>query len=89
MWVHGKHTLTFGGGFRRQQWNNQNNSNPRGSFGFNGAPTSQYVNGQPVTGNRFGPGRFSCSACRYGRRAVLRRGNDEPVQRRPIVLFPG
>jgi hypothetical protein len=48
MWIHSKHTLTFGGGFRRQQWNNQNNSNPRGSFSFNGDATSQYVNGKPV-----------------------------------------
>ena len=50
MLVHGKHTLQIGGGFRRQQWNNQNNSNPRGSFSFTGSATSQYVNGVPVPG---------------------------------------
>ncbi len=48
MWIHAKHTFTFGGGFRRQQWDTQNNSNPRGSFSFNGDATSQYVNGKPV-----------------------------------------
>ena len=48
MWVHAKHTLTFGGGFRRQHWDTQNNSNPRGSFTFNGDATSNYINGVPV-----------------------------------------
>jgi hypothetical protein len=49
MWVHAKHTFTFGGGFRRQHWDNQNNSNPRGSFSFNGDVTAQYgANGLPV-----------------------------------------
>jgi len=50
IWVHGKHTLTFGGGFRRQHWDTQNNSNPRGQFGFNGDATSNYINGKPVAG---------------------------------------
>ena len=48
IWVHGKHTLTFGGGFRRQHWDTQNNSNPRGNFTFNGDATSNYINGVPV-----------------------------------------
>jgi hypothetical protein len=71
MWIHSKHTLTFGGGFRRQQWNNQNNSNPRGSFSFNGDATSQYLDGKPVAEHRSRPGRFHARRARYRRRAML------------------
>jgi hypothetical protein len=53
LWVHQKHSFTFGGAFRRQQYNNENNSNPRGRFAFNGSATSQFVNGKPVAGTGF------------------------------------
>ena len=37
IWTHGKHTLAWGGDYRRLQVNNQSDSNPRGSFIFTGA----------------------------------------------------
>lgn len=50
-WVHDKHTLKFGGEFRRIQLNNQSDPIPRGDFTFTGLMTSQLnSSGQPVTG---------------------------------------
>jgi trimeric autotransporter adhesin len=37
MWVHGSHTLTVGGDYRRQQFNLISQQNPRGTFTFTGA----------------------------------------------------
>ncbi|MGA7631892.1 MAG: TonB-dependent receptor [Terriglobales bacterium] len=39
IWNHGKHTWRWGGDFRRVQVNTETDSNPRGSFVFNGAIT--------------------------------------------------
>ncbi|SDE77058.1 TonB-dependent receptor [Terriglobus roseus] len=36
-WTHRRHTVTFGGGFRRQESNQLAQSNPRGNFTFTGA----------------------------------------------------
>ncbi len=53
-WSHNRHNITFGGDFRWIQSNAIAQSNPRGSFSFNGASTQQYklTNGvnAPVTG---------------------------------------
>lgn len=50
-WVHGKHTLRFGGEIRRIQLNSQSDPTPRGDFAFTGLMTSQLdSNGQPVPG---------------------------------------
>ena len=38
-WTHRKHTVTFGGDFRRQEYNQLSQANPRGSFTFTGAAT--------------------------------------------------
>jgi hypothetical protein len=40
MWMRGKHNLTFGGDFNRQQSNPISESNARGSFTFTGAQTA-------------------------------------------------
>jgi hypothetical protein len=48
--THGKHTLRWGGDFRRIQINTETSSNPRGSFTFDAANTGQYVI-DPSTGN--------------------------------------
>ena len=53
IWSHGKHTFRWGGDFRRIQLNTQTDSNPRGSFVFTGAYTSQFVNGQAVPGTGY------------------------------------
>ena len=45
LWVKGSHNLTFGGDYRRQQFNQLADSNGRGSYTFNGQSTSLLVNG--------------------------------------------
>ncbi|MGH9645821.1 MAG: hypothetical protein ACRD4E_03300, partial [Bryobacteraceae bacterium] len=55
-WVHGKHTMRFGGEVRRIQLNNDSNPIPRGQFTFTGLVTAQEgSNGFPLegTGNDF------------------------------------
>jgi len=53
LWIHGKHTITFGGDFRRMQTNPLSQSNARGSFTFTGALTgfdfSDFLLGTPDT----------------------------------------
>jgi trimeric autotransporter adhesin len=39
IWSHGKHTLRWGGDFRRLMFDAENDSNPRGTFTFTGAFT--------------------------------------------------
>lgn len=51
--VRGRHTVTLGGEFRRQDLNLKTDTNGRGSFSFSGLLTSQIVNGQPVTGTGY------------------------------------
>ncbi len=53
IWNHGKHTLRWGGDFRRIQLNTQADSNARGTFIFTGLNTAQIVNGQPAAGTGF------------------------------------
>jgi len=38
-WSHRSHNITFGADYKRQQFNANSQSNPRGTFGFNGAAT--------------------------------------------------
>lgn len=38
-WTHRRHTVTFGGDFRRQEFNQLQQANPRGTFTFTGAAT--------------------------------------------------
>ncbi len=53
MWIHGKHTMQFGGDFRRQQFNYFSESNPRGSLNFTGGITgfdlADFMLGLPYT----------------------------------------
>ncbi len=37
LWIRGRHYISIGGDFRRQQFNYLSQQNPRGSFGFTGA----------------------------------------------------
>ena len=39
LWNHGRHNVTFGGDFRRQQFNYLSQQDPRGTFTFTGAAT--------------------------------------------------
>jgi hypothetical protein len=39
LWAHGRHNVTFGADYRKQQFNTLSQQNPRGSFTFTGAST--------------------------------------------------
>lgn len=45
LWTRGRHNITFGGDFRRQEFNDLSQQNPRGTFTFTGAATQGNVNG--------------------------------------------
>ena len=47
LWIHGRHNVTFGSDFRREEFNYDSQQNPRGSFVFTGAATS--ANGDIAT----------------------------------------
>ena len=53
IWVHGKHNITFGGDFRRLDFNQLSQQNPRGSLLFNGEFTgndfADFLEGYPAT----------------------------------------
>ncbi|HLG97499.1 MAG TPA: carboxypeptidase regulatory-like domain-containing protein [Bryobacteraceae bacterium] len=53
IWVHGKHNATFGGDFRRLDFNQLSQQNPRGGFLFNGEFTgnafADFLLGYPAT----------------------------------------
>jgi hypothetical protein len=53
IWNHGRHSWRWGGDFRRVQVNTETDSNPRGSFVFTGANTSQYSGGKQVAGTGY------------------------------------
>jgi trimeric autotransporter adhesin len=79
--THGKHTLRWGGDFRRIQLNVQTDSNPRGSFVFTGAATSQFVNGMAVTGTGYDFADFLLglsqqTSVQYGYDRYYFRGNS-------------
>ncbi|HTA71769.1 MAG TPA: carboxypeptidase regulatory-like domain-containing protein [Bryobacteraceae bacterium] len=53
IWIHGKHNFTFGGDFRRLDFNQLSQQNPRGSFVFTGAFSgnafADFLEGYPAT----------------------------------------
>jgi trimeric autotransporter adhesin len=51
LWNHRNHNITFGGDYRRQEFNYLSQQNPRGTFTFTGAATEGIVNGQTVGGS--------------------------------------
>jgi trimeric autotransporter adhesin len=53
IYTHGKHTLRWGGDFRRLEVNSETASNPRGSFVFTGLNTSEFIYGTPVAGTGY------------------------------------
>ncbi|HEV2280250.1 MAG TPA: carboxypeptidase-like regulatory domain-containing protein [Acidobacteriaceae bacterium] len=40
LWVHGRHNITLGSDFHREEFNYRSQQDPRGSFGFTGAATA-------------------------------------------------
>jgi hypothetical protein len=53
LWSRDRHNLTFGGDFRRQQFNYLSQQDPRGMFAFTGAATQGSANGMAVGGDDF------------------------------------
>jgi trimeric autotransporter adhesin len=53
VYTHKKHTMRWGGDFRRIEINPETSSNPRGSFVFTGLNTSEFIAGSPVAGTGF------------------------------------
>jgi hypothetical protein len=51
LWNHDRHNLTFGGDFRRQEFNYLSQQDPRGTFTFTGAATQRSANGVVVGGS--------------------------------------
>jgi len=51
LWNRDKHNITFGGDFRRQEFNYLSQQNPRGMFTFTGAATQGTTNGAAVGGS--------------------------------------
>jgi hypothetical protein len=51
LWNRRNHNITFGGDFRRQEFNYLSQQDPRGTFTFTGAATQGIVNGVPVGGS--------------------------------------
>jgi len=51
LWNRGKHNVTFGADFRRQQFNYLSQQDPRGTFSFTGAATQGMVDGVATGGS--------------------------------------
>jgi hypothetical protein len=83
-WVHGKHNFSFGGDFRKQQFNQFADANGRGTFSFNGSATSLLLNGLPQPGTGFDLadyllGQPSTSSIRYGNPDKYFRGSGGSI----------
>jgi trimeric autotransporter adhesin len=50
LWNRARHNISFGGDFRRQQFNYLSQQDPRGDFTFTGASTQGTANGAPIAG---------------------------------------
>jgi hypothetical protein len=80
VWVHGQHNFTFGGDYRRQQFNQFADSNGRGTYTFNGSATSLLVNGIAQSGTGYDLadlllGMPATSSIRYGNPDKYFRGS--------------
>jgi hypothetical protein len=80
-WVHGLHNFTFGGDYRRQQFNQFADSNGRGTYTFTGAATSLLVNGIAQSGTGYDLADFllgmpATSSIRYGNPDKYFRGSS-------------
>jgi hypothetical protein len=80
VWVHGSQNLTFGGDYRRQQFNTLGDTNGRGAFSFDGSMTSLLVNGVAQSGTGYDLADFllgtaTTASIRYGNFAKYLRGS--------------
>jgi hypothetical protein len=80
LYVRGSHNFTFGGDYRRQQFNQFSDQNGRGSYSFNGYATSLLANGVAQSGTGYDLADFllgtpSTSSIRYGNPDKYFRGS--------------
>jgi len=80
VWVHGRHNLTFGGDYRRQQFNQFADANGRGTYTFDGSVTSLLIDGIAQSGTGYDLadfllGRPTTSSIRYGNPDKYFRGS--------------
>ena len=78
-WVHGRNNFTFGGDYRRQQFNQLSDANGRGTYTFDGYATSQLVDGVAQSGTGYDLADFllgspTTSSVRYGNADKYLRG---------------
>ena len=71
LWVDGRHNLTFGADYRRQQFNQFADTNGRGTYSFTGSATSLLVDGVAQSGTGYDLADFllgipTTSSIRYG-----------------------
>ncbi len=71
LWVRGRHNLTFGTDYRRQQFNQFADTNGRGAYSFTGSATSLLIDGVPQSGTGYDLADFllgipATAAIRYG-----------------------
>ncbi|MBI4907135.1 MAG: carboxypeptidase regulatory-like domain-containing protein [Acidobacteria bacterium] len=80
IYIRGKHNFTFGGDYRRQQFNQLNDANGRGTYSFNGSATSLLLNGLAQNNTGYDMADFllgvpTTSSIRYGNADKYFRGN--------------
>lgn len=81
IWNSGRHTLRWGGDFRRIQLNIKASQDARGSFTFTGARTADVSQGAPAPGTGFDLADFllglpQSTAIQYGDNSYYFRGNS-------------
>ena len=79
-WSRGRHSLRWGGNFRRTQFNLQSGTNARGSFVFTGLNTAASSTGTPVPGTGYDFADFLLglpqqTSVQFGNEAYYFRGN--------------
>jgi hypothetical protein len=84
IWIHGTHNFTFGGDYRRQQFNQYSDANGRGTYTFDGSASSLLANGAAVSGTGYDLadlllGIPTTSSIRYGNPDKYFRGRGFDV----------
>ena len=79
LWVRGRHNLTFGADYRRQQFNQFADTNGRGAYSFTGSATSLLVDGVAQSGTGYDLADFllgipATASIRYGNPDKYLRG---------------
>jgi hypothetical protein len=79
LWVRGKHNITFGGEYRRLQFNSLGDANARGTYMFTGSATSSLIDGVAQSGTGYDLADFllglpATGSIRYGNADKYFRG---------------